>query len=58
MVLPDPAVAPVTFVALAVQVYVVPVTLLGLLIATAVLDPEQIIAGEALALVTGRTVTT
>jgi hypothetical protein len=34
------------------------VTLLGLLIAMAVLDPEQMVAGEAAALVTGRTVTT
>jgi hypothetical protein len=45
-------------VADAVHVYVVPVTALGLVIATLVLVPEHIIWAEAVAVGTGRTVTT
>ena len=58
MVFPAPALAPFTFVATAVQVKVVPVTPLGLVITIEVVDPEHIVAGEALANATGRTVTT
>ena len=56
--LPDPAEAPLTLVATAVQLYVVPVTPFGFVIAIDVDSPEQIVWSVAEALVTGRTVTT
>ena len=43
MVLPLPTVAPVTFVAETVQLYVVPDTAFGLLSAILVVDPLQIV---------------
>ena len=53
-----PGEAPLTLVATAVQLYVVPVTLFGLEITIEVDSPEQIVWSVADALVTGRTVTT
>ena len=50
--------APVTSVAAAVQMYVVPATLFGLEITIEVDSPEHIVWSVADALVTGRTVTT
>lgn len=58
MTLPAPAEAPLTFVGADVQVNVVPVTELGLVMATEVVDPEQMVWGNAEAEVTGLTVTT
>ena len=58
IVLPDPAEAPLTLVATAVQLYVVPVTPFGFVMAIDVDSLEQIVWLVADALVTGRTVTT
>ena len=59
MVAPEPFAAPVTFVApVTVQVNVVPDTAFGLVIATLVLCPEQIVWFDAEASGVGLTVTT